>query len=138
MGRAHAAATARVAVAGASTAATFGLVTTMTLAAPPTDQVEEVVLAAPVAAPEPAPVAAPALAAPREIVVVRRHRILVPTGPAIPASRPAAAVAPAVVRPAPQTAPRVTAPPTTTPATAAPVAAAPRPRPRPAATSRAS
>ena len=85
--RVHAAASSRIFAAGVSSAAAFGMVAGMALAAgagpdgePGEVALDKVAWAPPAATPAPGP---------REVVVIRRHWIQVPSGPAIPAALPA-------------------------------------------------
>lgn len=84
--RVHAAASSRIFTAGVSSAAAFGMVVGMALGAGGPDgepgqvALDEMASAPPAAAPAPGP---------REVVVIRRHWIQVPSGPATPAALPA-------------------------------------------------
>lgn len=104
--RAHAAASSRIFTAGVSSAAAFGMVAGMALAtgAGSDGGPGEVALVPADAAPA-APATTP-VPGPREMVVIRRHWIQVPSGPATPAaSPPSPAVTSATATPATASAP---------------------------------
>jgi hypothetical protein len=106
--RVHAAASSRIFTAGVSSAAAFGMVAGMGLAAGagPSGEPGEVALVPADGATTPAP-------GPREVVVIRRHWIQLPSGPATPGTppaRPTAATVPGGPAPASASATPVRAP----------------------------
>jgi hypothetical protein len=109
--RVHAAASSRIFTAGVSSAAAFGMVAGMALAAGagPDGEPSQVALDQAAWAP-PATTPAPRS---REVVVIRRHWIQVPSGPATPAvlpTRPTSVIGPGGSAPAAASATPVRAP----------------------------